>query len=132
MSKLEKEILNLLCGSTKHMNAEEIFLLAKDKKIKISLASTYRVLSSLVEKDLIKKIKIKGQVDVYDKTTIPHDHMICDKCGRISDITIKDFKKKLEKETGVSINDYDLTIHYICDKCKKKNNLFTNIGGKHE
>lgn len=123
MSKLETQILDLINGSMKHMTAEEILLLAKKKKINISVASTYRVLGNLVEKGLIKKISIKGQVDVYDKTMMQHEHLVCDKCGCISDITIKDFKKKLEKETGVSINDYELSIHYVCDKCKKKMNI---------
>ena len=123
MSKLETQILNLINDSMEHMSAEEIFLLAKKKKIAISVASTYRVINSLVEKELIKKIAIKGQADIYDKTTMSHGHMICDKCQSISDITIKDLKKKLEKETGVSIDDYELSIHYICDKCKKEMNI---------
>ena len=65
-------------------------------------------------------ISVSGKLDVFDKTLVDHEHLVCSKCGKIMDIHIKDLKKKLAKETGVEIDNYELIINYVCDDCKKK------------
>ena len=55
MTKLNQQILDMINSSNGHLTAEEAFLLAKKKKIEISLASTYRILNKLVKEGLINK-----------------------------------------------------------------------------
>lgn len=119
MTKLSQQILNLI-NMNGHMNAEEVFLIAKKKKINVSLASTYRILGKLSEDGLIKRIVIKDKADVFDKTINEHSHLVCDKCGKIMDFEIPNFKNILDKQTNCDIINYELCVHYICDDCKKK------------
>ena len=121
MTKLSYEVLQLLQNSCGHLTAEEIFLLAKKNKKDISLASTYRVLNRLVEEGMIKRINIPGEKDIFDKTIDDHEHLICSKCGKITDVHIKDVGKLISKNVNVkNIVSYDLCINYICDDCLKK------------
>ena len=120
MTKLNQEILDMITNSSGHLTAEQAFLLAKKKKIDVSMASVYRILNKLADDGYINKVCIPGQVDVFDKTTTEHEHLICDQCGKIIDINIKGIKKILEKETKEKVNKYDLCIHYICEDCRKK------------
>ena len=119
MTKLSQQILDLI-NMNGHMNAEEVFLLAKKKKINVSLASTYRILGKLAEDGLIKRITIKNKVDVFDKTIKDHGHLVCDKCGKIMDFEILHFKNILDKQTNSDIISYELCAHYICEDCRKK------------
>ena len=120
MTNLNQSILEMVRNSEGHLTAEEAFLLAKKKKIDVSMASIYRILGKLADDGLIRRFSVSGGADVFDKTLDEHEHLICSKCGKVKDIHIKDLKKKLIKEVGAEISDYELSINYICDDCKKK------------
>lgn len=120
MTNLNQSILEMVRNSEGHLTAEEAFLLAKKKKIDVSMASIYRILGKLADDGLIRRFSVSGGADVFDKTLDEHEHLICSKCGKVKDIHIKDLKKKLVKEVGVKISDYELSINYICEDCEKK------------
>lgn len=120
MTNLNQSILDMIRNSEGHLTAEEAFLLAKKKKIDVSMASIYRILGKLADDGLISRFSVAGKPDVFDKTLDEHEHLVCSKCGKVTDIHISDLKKKLVRETGVEINGYELSINYICDDCKKK------------
>ena len=44
--------------------------------------------------------------------------MICQKCGKISDIKLPQIEEILKSQNGVDILSYNLVINYICDDCK--------------
>lgn len=114
-------ILQLIQQSKEHLTAEQIFLQAKQKKPTIVMATVYNNLAALVEDGVIRRVKIYGQADRYDKTLNPHDHLICDCCGKLVDISIGDFAKELEDKLGVHVESYELNVHYICQSCAQQN-----------
>lgn len=120
MTNLNQNILQMIRNSEGHLTAEEAFLLAKKKKIDVSMASIYRILGKLADEGLISRFSVAGKPDVFDKTLDEHEHLVCSKCGKVKDIHISDLKKKLVKEIGVEISDYELTINYVCEDCTKK------------
>lgn len=119
MTKNGKIIYEIICGSEEHPTAEQIFLKAKELSPKIVLATIYNNLHSLVEEGMIRRIRLDGSPDRYDRNT-RHDHLICDGCGKLTDIHLDDLTEKLGRDTGVAISSYDLNIHYLCDECRGK------------
>ena len=120
MTKLNQKILEMLNESSGHLTAEEAFLLAKEKKIDVSMASIYRILGKLADDGLIKRIIVPGHSDIFDKTVKRHEHLICIKCGRVNDAAVPDLLPLLKKETGIdSICSYNLSIAYICESCRQ-------------
>lgn len=120
MTDLNQKILDMVICSEGHLTAEEAFLLAKKKKIDVSVASIYRILGKLADDGYITRFSVAGRPDVFDKTLSQHEHLICSKCGKVTDIHIPDLKKSLSKQTGIDIDSYKLSINYICDDCRKK------------
>jgi len=121
MTNKQKQILELLRNKVGHYTAEDIFLMAKEHHINVSLASVYRILNKLADDNEIRRVSnIYEDKDVYDAFADEHEHLICSKCGRITDIRIKDFKKVLEKEIGIEVENFDLCVRYVCDDCKSK------------
>lgn len=120
MTNLNQQILTMIQNSEGHLTAEEAFMLAKKKKINVSMASIYRILGKLADDGYIRKIKIADNPDIFDKSLFEHEHLRCSKCGKIMDAHINNFKKILIKQTGVDIDSYELCINYVCDDCKKK------------
>ena len=122
--KRKDQILELLKNSSGHMRAEEMYMYCKDNDIKISLATTYRTLGKLAEEGQIRKISVPGWPDVFDKTLVEHEHMICSVCGKVKDIKVKNLKKMILNEVNEEIDSYELCIKYTCSDCKKKKKLY--------
>lgn len=122
MTKNGKMIMDIIYGSDDHLTAEQIFLKAKEQSPKIVLATVYNNLNSLVSDKLVRRIVLEDGPDRYDRM-VRHDHILCDKCGKLSDVYIEDLSDRLERETGISVTSYDLNIHYLCDECRKKSSV---------
>lgn len=120
MTSLNQNILEMVRKSPGHLTAEEAFLLAKKKKIDVSIASIYRILGKLADDGYIKRFSVFGGPDIFDKTLEEHGHFVCKKCGKVRDIVIPNLKNKIIKESNIEIKDYDLTINYTCEHCRKK------------
>lgn len=123
MTAYAKQILEIINTAHTHLTAEQIYLALKETSSKVVLATVYNNLRTLHENQYIRKVSVEGYPDRYD-TVIRHDHLVCKKCGQLSDIVLDDLTKKLEEETGEKIFSYDLKISYICPACKqaKKDN----------
>jgi Fe2+ or Zn2+ uptake regulation protein len=120
MTKLAAQMLSLIQNSDKHMTAEEIFMLCKDKGVKISFASVYRNLTNLVESGDVRRVPVTGEPDRFDKTVRAHDHAFCTVCGCVMDVDVGDMEKYLSEKLGDKIESYSLTIKYICPECRAK------------
>lgn len=118
MTKNAKIILDIITHSTSHPTAEQIYLQLKKQNEKAVLATVYNNLASLYEQDLIRKISVEGCPDRYDNT-IKHDHLVCKRCGKLSDVTLEDLTGQLQAQIGVPVISYDLKINYICPECQK-------------
>ena len=102
------------------MTADEIFFLAKLKMPSIAMATVYNNLNAMNDAGIINRIHIDGVADCFDKIVEPHNHLLCDSCGKITDIRIPSIDKLLEAELQTKPESYELTVHYICPECHKK------------
>lgn len=119
MTKQRELILNILKQSDRHLTADEIFFLAKLKMPSIAMATIYNNLNAMHEAGIINRLHIDGVADCFDKVTEPHDHLLCDKCGKITDVRLPRLAEILESELSTEIEDYELTVHYVCPECRR-------------
>lgn len=117
--RYEKSILEIVNTSNSHMTAEQVFFALKQAYPSVVLATVYNNLNSLCKQGKIRKISVEGCPDRYDKNT-RHDHLVCRCCGSLTDIYLSDITADLERQTGFSIEGYDLKIQYLCPKCRVK------------
>ena len=85
----------------------------------VVLATVYNNLNRLWQDDLIRKVSVEGMPDRYDRIQ-RHDHLVCRRCGKLSDIDLGDLTAELEKKAGISILSYDLKLNYLCEECRKE------------
>lgn len=115
--RYETAILEMIRASGDHMTAEQVFLALKKRYPSVVLATIYNNLNSLCQQGKIRKISMEGSPDRYDRNT-RHDHLVCRRCGRLSDVELADLTRELERQTGVAIDGYDLRIRYLCPQCR--------------
>lgn len=118
MTKQRKLVLSIVENSHRHPSAEEIFFEAKESMPSIALGTVYRNLNALHEEGKIRKITLPGASDRYDKAMIPHDHLICEKCGQIKDICLDGVEEALSRSAKCQIARYELNAYYVCDECR--------------
>lgn len=119
MTKNAEYILEIINSSNSHLTAEQIYLRLKKKNKTVVQATVYNNLSALYPKGLIRKISVEGYPDRYDRT-LRHEHLVCRKCGKLSDIVLEDLTAVLQKQVDIPMLSYDLKINYICDECLKQ------------
>ena len=85
----------------------------KKKKKKIAQGTVYNNLNNLVKEGRIIRISASGFPDMFDNTT-HHDHMICVKCGRLTDEKKKKKKDTRKQKTLEKITKYDLRVRFFC------------------
>ncbi len=118
MTKQKQLILDIINSACDHYTAEKIFALAQKTMPSIVRATVYNNLNALLKDNLIRKICLPKQIDCYDKMLPEHDHLVCAKCGRISDIVVSGIKENIERQLNGELISYSLNINYICDNCK--------------
>lgn len=122
MTAQRQLVLDIINRSYYHLNAEQIFMEAKKEMNGIAMATIYNSLKYLSENGFIKHIGRSDGADFYDKSIIPHDHIICDVCGAITDIESGNIKETLEASIGSPISFYELNAHYTCPSCAQNVN----------
>lgn len=118
-TKQRKLISDIIKSSKEHMTAEEIYMKAKKIMPYIAIGTVYRNLGLMAEAGEIRRITMLNAPDRFDRSVHPHEHAICQNCGELYDVSISNLKEQLEKQTGIEILGYALSLKYICDKCKK-------------
>ena len=68
-----------------HPTAEEIIAIIKKDQPHIATGTVYKVLDSLVENELIRKVKTERDIMRYDAITENHHHLYCAESDRIED-----------------------------------------------
>ena len=56
----------------------------------VSRATVFRVLAEAAESGEVQRLVLAGSSDCFDITLAKHAHMVCSRCGAISDVDIPD------------------------------------------
>jgi len=102
-----------------HISIENLYEILKEKIPSISLATVYKNIHSLVEKDIISEVNIEGRKSLYELNISRHIHHICEKCGAVEDIPFDTSKipEIIPELRSKNINSCRLTTTGICGLC---------------
>jgi Fur family ferric uptake transcriptional regulator len=80
-------ILDEICDSNQHFDAETLYELLKEKNSRVSRATVYNTLSLLEESGVVVKHQFGTNVALYEKAIgyRQHDHMVCLDCRKITE-----------------------------------------------
>ena len=118
MTKQKKLVLDIIENSHKHPTAEEVFFEARQQMPNIALGTVYRNLNALVDEGFVRRITLSGTPDRFDIAKCDHDHLVCQKCGKLKDVFLSGIVDEIKNISGDEIISYELNAYYICDNCK--------------
>jgi len=125
MAKLtaqRKSILDLINGSNRHWDAEEVSRSLADAGQPIGIATVYRGLAALESDGLIRSIQLTDKKRYECAGKAHHDHMVCNGCGRIEEFahaTIEELQHAMARERGFEMTGHQLVIFGRCAQCRQ-------------
>lgn len=122
MSKITKQreaILQIIREADYHYTADELLAEVKTVMPTISRATVYNTLHYLEEHREILRVTGEDGKDRYDKSYIPHGHLICRECHQIRDFDLPRLPSMLKKTVGAYYT-YELKVRYLCPTCREK------------
>jgi len=115
-------IFNYLKDNKSHPGVKDIFQHVSEKISCISLTTVYNTLELLKKEGLIIELPNVFHKDVrrYPSNLTPHDHLICNYCGNVTDIDAGlDHSLIHEKKYhNYDIKSVSLNVYGICPDCK--------------
>jgi Fur family ferric uptake transcriptional regulator len=117
-------LLDIIRKTNKHLDADELYRIAKEKEPRISLATIYRNLKLFKELGLIAESSLGDTHSHYEvKSKAEHHHMVCLGCGKIVEFDsplITKAADTVKKEKGFDITSIRLRIEGYCPECKQE------------
>ncbi len=117
MTKYEKQIYDIVNASRQHMTADQVYGELQKIYPAVSRATVYNNLNKLCDLGMIRRLPLEDSPDRYDRIE-KHDHLVCQKCGKLSDICFDDLTQSLKDQFGEAFLYYDLKVFYICPDCR--------------
>jgi Fur family transcriptional regulator, ferric uptake regulator len=117
-------ILEMLYNSDEHLTPEGLHHLIQEKhpELGTGIATVYRTLSLLEESDMVTSLSFGAQGKKYELGAKEHhDHLICTKCGIISEFVddeIEVKQQKIAEEFGFKMEEHSMQIYGTCRECQ--------------
>ncbi len=116
-------ILEAIYKLDNHPTVEDILTYIRKDNPNIATGTVYKVLDTLVENNIIKRVKTDKDIMRYDGVIEKHHHLYCSECDLIEDYEDDELDELLRNHfknkniEGFTMEDIVLQIRGTFDKC---------------
>lgn len=102
-----------------HINIDELYEKVKEKYAQISLATIYKNINAMCDNGVLVELKLPNKKNVYEMAKEQHAHLLCTKCGNVTDVNIvaDTLGEEIAKKHHFAIETKDVILKGICSKC---------------
>ena len=125
LTRQRRILLELIDKSGQHLDAERLYLLAKEKDAKLNRVTVYRTLKMLKEGGLVDELDlmhIGGDQHFYEtRMKQEHAHIICLRCGKVEEFfgeTLQKLRRQVESHFGFQIVLARTEVGGYCSHCQ--------------
>jgi len=118
-TRQRKMVLDAVLIRRDHPSADQIYLHVRGEDPKISRGTVYRNLNLLVENSEVRHVEMPG-VDRFDWRVEPHDHLLCRRCGKVTDVPVPysvDLDRQISRQTGYAVEKHITVFEGLCPDC---------------
>ncbi len=125
LTRQRRILLELIDESGQHLDAERLYLLAKEKDPKLNRVTVYRTLKMLKEGGLVDELDlmhIGGDQHFYEtRMKQEHAHIICLRCGKVEEFfgePLQKLRRQVESHFGFQIVLARTEVGGYCSHCQ--------------
>lgn len=122
MTAQRRIILEIIQSQDRHMTAEEVYGLARQRMPAIGLGTVYRNLNYLAQAGEVWRFSVPGEPDHFDRNTVRHGHVVCVRCKKISDLPLPEgiLLPDLPGDFQGRVLDCELVVRCVCVGCQEE------------
>ena len=114
----ERELLLRIIDRNAHLDATEIFEIARRERPRIGLATVYRTLNLLKDLGVIRASDLGDTHRHFEVQHDEHVHLICSCCGRVLDMPPPVALQRMATSRGFRIEQSRLDLMGLCAECQ--------------
>jgi Fur family transcriptional regulator, ferric uptake regulator len=125
LTRQRQILLDLIDKSGQHLDAERLYLMAKEKDPKLNRVTVYRTLKMLKAGGLVDELDlmhIGGDQHFYEtRMKQEHAHIICLRCGKVEEFfgePLQKLRKQIEQHFGFEVLLARTEVGGYCSHCQ--------------
>jgi Fur family peroxide stress response transcriptional regulator len=115
-----RAIFRSLAEDLRHPTADDLHERLRGELPTLSRTTVYRVLESLEQHRLVRRVSTSEGAGRFDANVAPHQHLVCRQCGRITDFedaSLRPLPVPASVPGGFEAEALDVRIVGICAEC---------------
>lgn len=117
-------ILRIIQQAGRHLDADDIYRLARQELPVISLSTVYRTLQLFRRMGLVEEHQFSGMRRRYESMSrTKHHHLVCLGCGQVLEFncpSTERLKSRISKQEGFEVIDAEVRLEGYCPECKRR------------
>ena len=126
LTRQRQILLDLIDKSGEHLDAERLFLMAKEIDPKLNRVTVYRTLKMLKKGGLVDELDlmhVEGDQHYYEtRMKGEHAHIICLRCGKVEEFfgePLQKLKRQVELHFGFQVVIQRTEVGGYCSHCQR-------------
>jgi Fur family peroxide stress response transcriptional regulator len=118
-----RTVFEVLLGRSDHPTADQIFETVQAQTPQISRRTVYRVLETLADLGLVRRVHHPGATARFDAKTHRHHHLVCMRCNKMVDLESPDLDQislPRGKRQGFDVVDFSVQLMGMCPECRNE------------
>jgi Fur family transcriptional regulator, peroxide stress response regulator len=120
LTRYRSVVLEMLRATENHPTAAEVFRIVRRRRPGVAYATIYNSLNWLEGKGMIARVDFVDEAARYDPIVKRHDHLICNQCGALRDVTIQlppQLVGHAARGEGFRVERYRTELYGLCGTC---------------
>jgi Fur family peroxide stress response transcriptional regulator len=117
-------ILQVVLERDDHPTAGDVLKAVKEQIPGISRTTVYRVLDTLAQWGVVRRLQHAGTAARFDGKTQRHHHLVCNKCHKVFDVQdpkLDQLRVSHIEAEGFEVEDFSVHLMGTCEACRKAN-----------
>jgi len=114
-------LLEIIREHGEHLDADQIYALARRRNPRLSLSTVYRTLGLLRDLGLVDEVHLGQDHHHYEmKPAAAHHHLICRACGRVTEFSTflaDEMAASVGDQYGYDVQEVRIELTGLCDLC---------------
>lgn len=117
-------ILGIISQGNEHLDADEVYRLARERQPNLSLSTVYRNLRTLKSLGLIEELHFDESHHHYEaKPSVEHHHLVCLGCGKIVEFGCElsqKMRQEIARKSGFEVSGVEVHMTGYCARCRRR------------
>jgi Fe2+ or Zn2+ uptake regulation protein len=124
-SPVRDQVKELLLSGVRHAwSLEELLERVREGDVPgANYSSVFRAVTLFEEEGLVQRVEVGDGRARYEVRTPHHDHVHCERCGRVAEIEggclVGDAERRVRDLTGYRLSGHTLVFSGLCPSCQR-------------